>query len=310
MREKLIAEEAKVVDAEEKDVLEKKLEELTAEANEAANAKQELARERQELLAPKKKHEQEIKRKQQEVRNSKRKVDLAKRELQNKRDEIMRIQGSANDEEAQRQARMKKAEEDMELAKRTVEEVAVEINHSLSKYEEGKTRESALEHQVNSCKAQCNAVNSKIRDLQASQGNSLAVFGNKCEAMSAAIEQARRAGKFKGKVIGPIGKYMKIVPGKEHFAGLAEHALGMGLDRFLVTNSHDRDVVLQIRDQVRCRPRECLLFQMVSILELNNNVFYWYSLINFFSKDRRTQVQYALTSRGYRCSWFSSHFNR
>lgn len=284
LREKLIAEEAKVVDDEEKDELEKKLGELTAEAHEATNAKQELVRERQTLLAPKKKHEQEIKRKQQEVRNSKRKVDLAKRELQNKRDEIMRIQGSANDEEAQRQARMKKAEEDMELAKRTVEEATVEVNHSLAKYDEGKTRESALEQQVNSCKAQCSAVNSKIRDLQASQGNSLAVFGNKCESMSAAIEHARRAGKFKGKVVGPIGKYMKIVSGKEHLAGLAEHALGLGLDRFIVTNSHDRDVVLQIRDQVRCRPRECSLSQMVSTLGSDNNVLCRYSLFNPFSK--------------------------
>ena len=55
------------------------------------------------------------------------------------------------------------------------------------------------------------------------------------------VEKERR--KFKGPVLGPIGHYIKIAPGKEEFAAIAELALGPGtLDRFIVTNSEDRRI--------------------------------------------------------------------
>lgn len=76
------------------------------------------------------------------------------------------------------------------------------------------------------------------------------------------IEKAKKAGKFKGKVVGPIGKYVKIAPGKEQFAVFAELALGYStLDRFIVTNDEDRILVNEIRTKARCQ-RDCGLFQM------------------------------------------------
>lgn len=74
------------------------------------------------------------------------------------------------------------------------------------------------------------------------------------------MEDAIRNNKFRGTVIGPIAKYIKIIPGKERYAEIAELALGPGtLDRFIVTNSHDRDVMNKIRREAGCA-RDCDLF--------------------------------------------------
>jgi chromosome segregation ATPase len=68
--------------------------------------------------------------------------------------------------------------------------------------------------------------------------------------------------RFKGPVLGPIGAYVKIVQGKEQFAPIAELAIGNGaLDRFIVTNDHDRKLFQKIRKDAGCR-QECGVFQM------------------------------------------------
>jgi chromosome segregation ATPase len=67
--------------------------------------------------------------------------------------------------------------------------------------------------------------------------------------------------KWKGKVIGPIGAYMKIAPGKERYAKLAELALGGGLDRFIVTNADDKATFMRLRNEIGCR-RECNIYSV------------------------------------------------
>ena len=60
--------------------------------------------------------------------------------------------------------------------------------------------------------------------------------------------------------MGPFGKFIKIAPGKETYAELAELALGnKALDRFLVTNDHDRAIVDSIRKKAGCRT-DCGIF--------------------------------------------------
>lgn len=62
---------------------------------------------------------------------------------------------------------------------------------------------------------------------------------------------------------GPIGAYIKVAPGKEQYAKLAEKALGgNNLDRFIVTNDHDRKVFQALRDQAKCQGKECGLYQV------------------------------------------------
>jgi chromosome segregation ATPase len=76
------------------------------------------------------------------------------------------------------------------------------------------------------------------------------------------VEVERNQGRFKGPVVGPIGAFIKVVQGKEDFAKIAEVAIGGGtLDRFIVTNDHDRKVMQSIRTRAGCR-QDCGLFQV------------------------------------------------
>ena len=74
------------------------------------------------------------------------------------------------------------------------------------------------------------------------------------------VQKLHSQGRWKGPVIGPIGAYIKIAPDKEKYAALAELALGPNLDRFIVTNPHDRQLFMKVRAEVGCH-RECNAYQ-------------------------------------------------
>lgn len=82
------------------------------------------------------------------------------------------------------------------------------------------------------------------------------------------MEQARRQGKFRGPVFGPIGASLKIVPGKEDFAEIAETALGGVLDKFIVTNDVDSKLMRQIRESARCQ-QDCGVFKVAIAARYN-----------------------------------------
>lgn len=68
--------------------------------------------------------------------------------------------------------------------------------------------------------------------------------------------------RFQGPVLGPVGAFVKIVPGKEMYASLAELAIGSGmLDRFVVTNDHDRKILQDIRRKAGCQ-NDCGILQV------------------------------------------------
>lgn len=70
-------------------------------------------------------------------------------------------------------------------------------------------------------------------------------------------------------MVGPIGSFIKIAPGKEEFAGIAEFAIGNGtLDRFIVTNDQDRKMMQDIRKSVGCR-QDCGIFQVHASARFN-----------------------------------------
>ena len=253
-------------DPAECDKLNQKLLDLTAEAEQATQHRAELMRELKECLVPKKQQEHQIKGTKIQLKQAKQELVSATGELQNKRNEIMQREGSAQSEEAKRAEKTKRAEDELSEARKGLDERKSLITESLRKYEEGKPRVEALKANVQTVKNQCYAVNQKVQELKANEGNSLAVFGRKCVAMSQKVEQAKRAGRFRGKVIGPIGQFLKVLPGKEHYAGLAELGLQVGLDKFIVTNDQDRAVYLQFRKDIGCSYRDCGMYQMVSFL--------------------------------------------
>jgi chromosome segregation ATPase len=57
--------------------------------------------------------------------------------------------------------------------------------------------------------------------------------------------------------------YVKVVNGKEEYAKIAEHAIGPGaLDRFIVTNQADFNLITKIRKDLVCQARECPLYRI------------------------------------------------
>lgn len=76
------------------------------------------------------------------------------------------------------------------------------------------------------------------------------------------VEKYKQQNKFQGEVTGPIGCFIKVAPGMDEYASVAEHVIGHGtLDRFIVTNDHDNGVMRDIRKQAGCG-QDCGIFQV------------------------------------------------
>mmetsp|Transcript_5446 Transcript_5446/g.7921 ORF Transcript_5446/g.7921 Transcript_5446/m.7921 type:complete len:1195 (+) Transcript_5446:75-3659(+) len=253
---------ANVDDGREED-LKEKLKELTTEANEAAKHKSDLEEELRAAQKPIKEHQRAISSLKREILTAKRSVSQAVKLLNETREEIQKKTGNAASEEAKRTARREKIENQMIEAKENVAIFQDKVKQSYKKYEE---LEPAVEVAIdNSQKAmrQSEGLKRKLQELKRSEGNSLAIFGNRCATMKQKVEQAIRQRQFVGPVAGPIGSYLKVAPGKEHLATLAELSLGGGtLDRFVVTNDADRKLLMDFRKEVGCSTRECNVFQM------------------------------------------------
>jgi chromosome segregation ATPase len=250
--------------SEEETELKNELNTLMEEATEAKEKYNELSKALKDAEAPKKQKERELKHVQGEIATATRNLKSAEQELENYRQEIIRKTGSAQSEEALRASKMKEAEEEIAKLKDNIELWSKDMDGTLRIYEEKEPRENALKSQVESINKQIYAVKSKVQSLQNSEGSSMAMFGSKTIEVYRMVENAKKAGKFRGEVIGPIGNYLKIMQGKEEYAALAEAAFSIKLDRFIVTNDHDRDVFMSIRKQAKCSPRDCGVFQSVS----------------------------------------------
>ena len=263
-REEVAKAESATSDSNELEELNKKLEEYTTEADEASktvvNQEMKLKNARQPL----KQHKRLLQTIIKDKAVAKRKHKLAKDELKRIQDEIVRKAGSAKSEEAKRIQKKIEAEDRLNEVKEGDEERQRAIHEAFKQYEEKDIPEQNAREELNAAKKQLAAVQSKLQGLKSSEGNSMAMFGNKCIPMHQKVQKAQREGRFKGPVHGPIGHYLKIVDGKEHLAALATSALKIGLDRFIVTNDHDRSLFMKLRNEIRCNSRQCLVIQTVS----------------------------------------------
>lgn len=257
------AEEAANVTHDEESDLREALADLAEEATAAAETKSGLESKLKKAKGPVKSAEQNLASIKRESSTAEKRLKKAKKYLQDARDQILQAAGSAETEEKIRTAKIKKAEDDLADARSKLDPQREAIAEALRKYEELDPHVEQAKMDCKSVDAQLNAVKKKMKELQSSKGNSLAVFGKKCVAMHKAVEQARKARKFKGPVLGPIGSHIKIAQGKERFAKIAEAALGLGtLDRFIVTNDRDRQLYMKLRVEVGCDSRDCGVFQI------------------------------------------------
>ncbi|KAL7469954.1 hypothetical protein ACHAXS_010192 [Conticribra weissflogii] len=259
------AEQAANVTDDEETQQQKRLTELTEEATAAAATKTKIEQELKRAEAPLKQKVREKEVLVRESSNARRKLKAAQRRLDETRRQIIEQTGNAAKEERDRTEKIATLESDLAVAKERVDPLKTEIQTHLKRYQDIEPMLGQMKEAREGTERQLHAVQKRVKDLQAEsgEGNSLTVFGPKCKALHEAVQKALKAKKFKGSVIGPVGKYVKVINGKEKYAKLAELAIGPGqLDRFIVTNTTDMELMKKLRKDVGCGPRDCALYQI------------------------------------------------
>ena len=237
------------------------LDELSKEAEESSERKKTLEKDVKKANEPFKSLQRQLKQLKKEEKGAEKDLLNANKALQKKRDEIAARAGSAEAEQAQRNKVLSEAEKRRDGAKAMNSELKQAVTDAYNDYENLQGQVAEAKGNVSRVENQMSAVKGRIQHMQSSSGNSLAVFGQRCQDVKRIVDQYTQRGKFSGPVLGPIGFYCKIQPGKEQFAGMAELALGKGvLDRFIVCNDHDRKLLQQIRRKAGCQS-DCGIIQ-------------------------------------------------
>mmetsp|Transcript_29485 Transcript_29485/g.33811 ORF Transcript_29485/g.33811 Transcript_29485/m.33811 type:complete len:1212 (-) Transcript_29485:207-3842(-) len=238
-----------------------RLEELSMEAEEMTIRKRELEQDLKRSEEPKRALIRQLKALQKDEEKANRGLLEANQRLQSKRDEIVAKAGSAESEQAQRNERLKGAEErytERKIRHTELKQTTTEMLHSYEKVEPevqgARQNISQLEHHMK-------GITSRIKSMESSSGNSLDVFGAKCNKVKQLVDKAQQKNQFRGPVLGPLGFFCKVQSGKEEFASLAETAMGGGLDRFVVFNDADRKLYQKIRLEAGCQSSGCNVFQ-------------------------------------------------
>ncbi len=239
-----------------------KVEELTKEADDQANKKHELEQDYKRAREPCKAMERNLKHLQKEKVDAERSLQRAKQGLEAKRQEILARAGSAESESAKRTQRLKDAQDRLANLKELYDQAKQDTTDSRQAWDELEPNVKQAHANVEDATKKLRAIENRISSLESSSGSSLAIFGQRCAQLKNMVDDLVRKGEFRGRVCGPIGSYLKVVPGKEDFAALAECAMGNGvLDRFVVTNDHDRKVLQQLRQRIGCQS-DCGIFQV------------------------------------------------
>jgi len=260
------AEQSLNVTDDEEIALKNKLDELTEEANQAAEAKTKLENDLKTSLAPIKQKERDREVLSREHAQAKKAHKGAVRRLQRAREEILKSQGNAKEEERARTRKIAQTESDLANAKEGVDPLKEEIARHLRDYQDVEPSVGQNKETREGTERQLHAVQQRVRAMQAESGEgsrALAVFGSKCKPLYESVQKAIKAKKFKGPIAGPVGMYVKVTTGKEKWAQIAETSMGHGaLDRFIVTNQADLKLLDKLRKNVGCHARECAIYRI------------------------------------------------
>ncbi|CAJ1965880.1 unnamed protein product [Cylindrotheca closterium] len=234
------------------------LDRLTREADEQAGQKQNLEVDLKRASEPYKALSRRLKETRKDIGSAERSLASAKQQLESKRAEILARAGSAESEAAGRTKRLQDAEARLANAKEDRDRIRQAVSDSRKAYDELEPQVEQARHEVSAGEKRLMALNSRIRELEKSGNSSINIFGRRCGAVHDMVQKAR----FQGPVLGPIGAFVKIAPGKEMYAPLAELAIGSGmLDRFIVTNDNDRKILQGIRRKIGCQ-HDCGILQI------------------------------------------------
>jgi chromosome segregation ATPase len=238
------------------DNVEARMTELSNKAQEIGNEKKKLQEAYKQALQPLKAAESAVKQAERREKQARKDLVASEKRLQDALAEI----AAQNDDDADWAAQLAQAEQQLADAREQDVQFKRDITESHHQYLEVEPLAEQARRDYQDIGRKYQAARDKLAEMQRSSGDSLAVFGPRVKKLRNEIERHKK--EFKGPVLGPIGAYLKICPGKEAYAPLAELALGSGtLDRFIVTNNHDRKILQQLRSRVGCN-RDCGIFLM------------------------------------------------
>ena len=159
---------------------------MTEEANEAAQTKTQIEQDLKRAMAPVKQKEREKDILSRESASAKKRLKAAQCRLEDARKQILEAAGNAAEEERVRTRKIAQTETDLARAKERVDPIKEEINKQLRRYEEMKPALDQKKETREGTERQLQAVQRKVRDLQAEAGEgnkALAMFGPKCKAL-------------------------------------------------------------------------------------------------------------------------------
>ena len=124
------------------------------------------------------------------------------------------------------------------------------IAEANGRYKQAAAEKERLNPLVQEAKAEQRDEEERLKRLKQAKGKDegLEEFHPDMPRLVQLVDQARRQGQFKGQVVGPIGKHIKMREGKEHHAPAVEVVLGVwrGLCKFVVEYSDDANVVKRL----------------------------------------------------------------
>ena len=124
------------------------------------------------------------------------------------------------------------------------------IAEANGRYKQAAAEKERLNPLVQEAKAEQRDEEERLKRLKQAKGKDkgLEEFHPDMPRLVQLVDQARRQGQFKGQVVGPIGKHIKMREGKEHHAPAVEVVLGVwrGLCKFAVEYSDDANLVKRL----------------------------------------------------------------
>lgn len=241
------------------------LDRLIREAEEQSTQKHDLEVDLKRAIEPHKALSRTLRDIRRDIDSAQKNFVGSKKQLETKRAEILSKAGSAESEAARRTKLLQDAETSSAGAKEERDQIRQAVNDSRKAYDELEPQVEQVRNEVRNGENRLRALNSNIRKLESSGNSSINIFGQRCGAVHDMVRKTR----FQGPVLGPVGAFVKIAPGKEMYASLAEFAIGNGmLDRFVVTNDNDRKILQGIRRKVGCN-HDCGILQIAPHAKYN-----------------------------------------
>jgi chromosome segregation ATPase len=241
------------------DALTTRIQELIAEGQEATELKQQLDQELKEAEQPRKALLRQLDRLQKSMKETNKKLSAAQKRLEAKRKEI--LDKLENSDEAKFTAMLQESETALAAEKAKSDEISECLGLSRREYEELEPKLESAKASVNNAEGHLRAISRRLEGLEGAGGDEFAQLGRNVKKVYTKVVALQKQGKFKGPVVGPIAKYMKVAPGKEAFAKVAELAMGRVLDKFIVTTDEDRKLLQNIRDEYGCQ-QDCGTYQV------------------------------------------------